>query len=107
MIKFHFCGNQCCWFEYSWKIVSWGRFDRRILPSPARFGSEIFGFAGFRHALAFFRSAREFLPQSVVCLRSGIKANSSVRKFPEKIGKFSASKYCFVGRELAWRLGAC
>jgi len=27
---------------------------------------------------------REFLPQSVVCLRSGIKANSSVRKFPEK-----------------------
>jgi len=28
---------------------------------------------------------REFLPQSVsICLRSGIKANSSVRKFPEK-----------------------
>merc|ERR1719234_2361481 len=54
-----------------------------LFPSPARFGSEIFGFTGFRHA-RFLLTLKNFFGNQLVCLRSGIKANSSVRKFPER-----------------------
>lgn len=54
MIKFHFFAEiNAVGLNKVGKSSAGAFFDRLIPPSPARFGSEIFGFTGFRHTLAF------------------------------------------------------
>lgn len=90
--------------------------DRRVPPSPARFGSiekHLFRVVS-RHSGG--PSQIDISICSERSLRSRRKASSSVLKlrkgqaglagepwFPE----FGSTKYYFVSRDLAWRLGAC